>query len=212
MSKHFSLSELQTWGRFTRANFINTLSGFKSLSLIGTVNGKGVSNLAVFSNIVHLGADPALIGFINRPLSAAPHTLQNIQETGIYTVNLVTESMYKQAHQTSAKYPDGVSEFEMTGLTAEFKEGCIAPFVAESPVQYVLKFEQVMPIELNNTFLVIGSLQEAFVPVGIQEEDGFLDLAKAGILTSLGTSGYYKTEKISRLSYAKVDLPITEIQ
>jgi flavin reductase (DIM6/NTAB) family NADH-FMN oxidoreductase RutF len=203
MSKHFSLSVLQTLDRFTRANFINSLSGFKSLSLIGTVNGKGVSNLAVFSNIVHLGADPALIGFINRPLSAAPHTLQNIQETGIYTVNLVTELMYKQAHQTSAKYPDGVSEFEMTGLTAEFKEGYIAPFVAESPVQYVLKFEQVMPIELNNTFLVIGSLQEAYVPADIQEEDGFLDLAKAGILTSLGTSGYYKTDKIDNLPYAK---------
>ena len=205
MSKHFSLSELQTWDRFTRANFINSLSGFKSLSLIGTVNGKGVSNLAVFSNIVHLGADPALIGFINRPLSAAPHTLQNIQETGIYTVNLVTESMYKQAHQTSAKYPDGVSEFEMTGLNEEFREGCLAPFVAESPVQYVLKFEQVMPIELNNTFLVIGSLQQAYVPAGIQEEDGFLDLAKAGILTSLGTSGYYKTDKIDNLPYAKVN-------
>ena len=205
MSKHFSLSVLQTLDRFTRANFINSLSGFKSLSLIGTVNGKGVSNLAVFSNIVHLGADPALIGFINRPLSAAPHTLQNIQETGIYTVNLVTELMYKQAHQTSAKYPDGVSEFEMTGLTAEFKEGYIAPFVAESPVQYVLKFEQVMPIELNNTFLVIGSLQEAYVSAEIQEEDGFLDLAKAGILTSLGTSGYYKTEKINNLPYAKVN-------
>ncbi len=203
MSKHFSLSELQSWDRFIRANFINSLSGFKSLSLIGTVNGKGISNLAVFSNIVHLGADPALIGFINRPLSAAPHTIQNIQETGVYTVNLVTESIYKQAHQTSAKYPDGVSEFEMTGLTEEFKEGCVVPFVAESPVQYVLKFEQLMPIELNNTFLVIGSLQAAYVQAGMLEEDGFLDLAKAGILTSLGTSGYYKTEKINTLPYAK---------
>lgn len=203
MSKHFSLSELQTWDRFTRANFINSLSGFKSLSLIGTVNGQGISNLAVFSNIVHLGADPALIGFINRPLSAAPHTIQNIQETGFYTVNLVTESIYKQAHQTSAKYPDGVSEFEMTGLTEEFKKGCVVPFVAESPVQYVLKFEQLMPIELNNTFLVIGSLQAAYVQAGMLEEDGFLDLAKAGILTSLGTSGYYKTEKINTLPYAK---------
>jgi flavin reductase (DIM6/NTAB) family NADH-FMN oxidoreductase RutF len=202
MKKHFSLTELQSFDRFTRANFINSLSGFKSLSLIGTVNNKGVSNLAVFSNIVHLGADPALIGFVNRPLSAAPHTIQNIQETGFYTVNLVTESMYKQAHQTSAKYPDGVSEFEMTGLTEEYREGCVAPFVAESPVQYVLKFEQVMPIELNGTFLVIGSLQEAYIPGEIQE-DGFLDLAKVGILTSLGSSGYYKTEKINTLPYAK---------
>lgn len=204
MNKHFSLSEIQTWDRFTRANFINTLSGFKSLSLIGTVNAARQSNLAVFSNIVHLGADPALIGFINRPLEAAPHTLKNIQETGFYTLNLVTEAMYKQAHQTSAKYPEGVSEFEMTGLTEEYREGCIAPFVAESPVQYVLKFEQLMPIELNNTFLVIGSLQEAYVPAEIQEEDGFLDLAKAGIITSLGNSGYYQTEKITKLPYAKI--------
>ncbi len=205
MSKHFSLSELQTWDRFTRANFINSLSGFKSLSLIGTVNSNGVSNLAVFSNIVHLGADPALIGFVNRPLSAAPHTLTNIQETGFYTVNLVTESIYKQAHQTSAKYPDGVSEFEMTGLTEQFRDGCSAPFVAESPVQYLLKLEQVIPIELNGTFFVIGSLQEAYVPAEIKEEDGFLDLAKAGIITSLGTSGYYKTDKIDNLPYAKIN-------
>jgi flavin reductase (DIM6/NTAB) family NADH-FMN oxidoreductase RutF len=205
MNKYFSLAEIQTWDRFTRANFINTLSGFKSLSLIGTVNGKGISNLAIFSNIVHLGADPALIGFINRPLEAAPHTLSNIQETGFFTVNLVTESMYMQAHQTSAKYADGVSEFEMTGLTEQFREGCSAPFVAESPVQYLLKLEQVIPIELNDTFFVIGSLQAAYVPVEIQEEDGFLDLAKAGILTSLGTSGYYKTEKIDNLPYAKIN-------
>ena len=205
MNKHFSLAEIQTWDRFTRANFINTLTGFKSLSLIGTVNKAGESNVAVFSNIVHLGADPALIGFINRPLEAAPHTLQNIQETGFFTVNLVTESMYKQAHQTSAKYADGVSEFEMTGLTEQFREECSAPFVAESPVQYLLKLEQVIPIELNDTFFVIGSLQAAYVPVEIQEEDGFLDLAKTGILTSLGTSGYYKTEKIDNLPYAKVN-------
>jgi flavin reductase (DIM6/NTAB) family NADH-FMN oxidoreductase RutF len=205
MNKYFSLAEIQTWDRFTRANFINTLTGFKSLSLIGTVNKAGESNVAVFSNIVHLGADPALIGFVNRPLAAAPHTLSNIQETGFFTVNLVTESMYKQAHQTSAKYANGVSEFEMTGLTEQFREGCSAPFVAESPVQYLLKLEQVIPIELNDTFFVIGSLQAAYVPVEIQEEDGFLDLAKAGILTSLGTSGYYKTEKIDNLPYAKIN-------
>jgi hypothetical protein len=69
----------------------------------------------------------------------------------------------------------------------------------------VLKLEQVVPIELNGTYFVIGSLQSAYVTAGIQEEDGFLDLAKAGIITSLGTSGYYKTEKIDNLPYAKVN-------
>jgi flavin reductase (DIM6/NTAB) family NADH-FMN oxidoreductase RutF len=92
----------------------------------------------------------------------------------------------------------------MTGLTEEYRAGCLAPFVVESPVQYVLKLEQVIPIELNNTFFVIGSLQSMYFPEELMEEDGFLDLAKSGILTSLGTSGYYKTTKIDNLPYAKV--------
>jgi flavin reductase (DIM6/NTAB) family NADH-FMN oxidoreductase RutF len=82
-----SPEELNSYDRFYRANLINSLSGFKSASLIGTKNKDGISNLAIFSNIVHLGADPALIGFVNRPLEAAPHTLTNIETTGFYTIN-----------------------------------------------------------------------------------------------------------------------------
>ena len=80
MQKHLRLEDLQGYDRFTRANLINSLSGFKSASLIGTVNKNGEANLAIFSNIVHIGADPAFVGFLNRPLEAAPHTLSNIQE------------------------------------------------------------------------------------------------------------------------------------
>ena len=74
----YSLSDIQSWERFYRGNFINSLSGFKSASLIATVNKAGNSNLGIFSNIVHIGADPALIGFVNRPKEAARHTLRDI--------------------------------------------------------------------------------------------------------------------------------------
>ena len=84
--QHISIVTIKTWERLYRANFINCLSGFKSASLIGTVNAVGQPNLAVFSSIVHLGSDPALIGFINRPLAAAPHTINNIKATGVYTI------------------------------------------------------------------------------------------------------------------------------
>jgi hypothetical protein len=43
-----------------------------------------------------------------------------------------------------------------------------------------------------------------YFPEELMEEDGFLDLAKSGILTSLGTSAYYNTTKIDNLPYAKV--------
>ncbi len=200
----FPHTTIQTWERFYRANFINSLTGFKSVSLIGTVNQKGQTNLAIFSSMVHLGSDPALIGFINRPIQAAPHTLANIQATEIYTVNHVHPSFLELAHQTSAKYPEEVSEFDELGLTPEFIDSIAAPFVKESKVKYALSLEEIIPIKLNNTFLVIGKLQH----VTLEEEeillpDGFLELSKTSSLCSNGIDAYYSTQLIDRYEYAK---------
>ena len=201
--KSFSVEQIKLMDRFTRTHFINTLSGFKSVSLIGTINKFGQANLAIFSNLVHIGADPALIGFVNRPTEAAPHTLANIQATEFYTVNHVQQDIYAKAHQTSAKYPEHISEFEAVGLTPLFRPGISAPFVEESKVQYVLKLEEVIPIKLNGTFLVVGSLQQAFIPEEIMDEDGYLSIGKANSLCSLGINGYYETKLLEKLPYAK---------
>ncbi len=201
--KSFSAEQIKLMDRFTRTHFINTLSGFKSVSLIGTINKVGQTNMAIFSNLVHIGADPALIGFVNRPLEAAPHTLANIQATEFYTVNHVHQDIYAKAHQTSAKYPEHISEFEAVGLTPLFRPGISAPFVEESKVQYVLKLEEVIPIKLNGTFLVVGSLQQAFIPEEIMDEEGYLSIEKANSLCSLGINGYYETKLLEKLPYAK---------
>lgn len=201
----FSLSDIQSWERFYRGNFINSLSGFKSASLIATVNKAGNSNLAIFSNIVHIGADPALIGFVNRPREAAPHTLSNIEATGQYTINLIPANLIAQAHQTSAKYAEEESEFKAVGLTEEFTEYSKAPFVFESPVKYAMELKEIIPIKFNNTFFVVGAVAGVFADEQILAADGFLDLEKANIVTSLGIDGYYATEKLARFSYAKPD-------
>lgn len=207
----FSLTDIQSWERFYRGNFINSLSGFKSASLIATVDQDGRSNLAIFSNIVHIGADPALIGFVNRPREAAPHTLNNIEATGAYTINLIPANLIEQAHQTSAKYADGESEFAAVGLTEEFTEHSKAPFVFESPVKYAMELKEIIPITFNNTFFVIGAVTGVFVDEQILATDGFLDLEKANIITSLGIDAYYSTEKLARYSYAKPGKELTRI-
>jgi flavin reductase (DIM6/NTAB) family NADH-FMN oxidoreductase RutF len=201
-----SSSTIQTWERFYRSNFVNSLTGFKSASLIGTINQKGQTNLAIFSSIVHLGSDPALIGFINRPIQAAPHTIANIQSTGVYTVNHIHLSFLDLAHQTSAKYPEEISEFDELGLRPEFHEATRAPFVKESKIKYALTLEQIIPIELNNTFLVIGKLQFVKLEEGILLQDGFLELDKASSLCSNGIDAYYSTQLVDRYEYAKPGL------
>jgi flavin reductase (DIM6/NTAB) family NADH-FMN oxidoreductase RutF len=200
---HFTSANIQSWERFYRTNFINCLSGFKSATLIGTNDTAANPNLAIFSNIVHIGADPALIGFINRPLEAAPHTLCNIKATGIYTMNHIHTSFIKAAHQTSAKYASGVSEFEKTGLTIEWKENIPAPFVGESKIKYVLELEEIVPIKQNGTYLVIGKVSAIFLEENIVDEDGFLHIENAGSISSLGIDGYYEPHFITRLPYAK---------
>lgn len=203
---------IQTWDRFYRANFINSLTGFKSVSLIGTINQNGQTNLGIFSNLVHIGSDPALVGYINRPIKAAPHTLSNIQSTGFYTINHIHPSFLEQAHQTSAKYPDEVSEFDEVGLIPEYIDNMPAPFVKESRIKYGLTLEEIIPIKLNDTFLVIGRIQQVKLDSSIVLQDGYLELDKAMSLCSNGIDGYYSTQFIERYTYAKPGLRVEKIK
>jgi flavin reductase (DIM6/NTAB) family NADH-FMN oxidoreductase RutF len=189
---------------------VNSLSGFKPVSLIATVNKAGQPNLAIFSNIVHLGADPALIGFINRPKEAAPHTIRNIEETGVYTINHILPAFVEKAHQTSAKYADEINEFDAVGLTAVHKDGFSVPYVAESHVQMALSLSEIIPLS-NGTFLVVGALEHAYVNEQSVANDGFIELAKEGSIVSAGLDAYYTTTPLQRFAYAKADQPLTEI-
>ncbi len=202
---------IESWERFYRANFINSLTGFKSVNLIGTSNIQGQINLGIFSSIVHIGSNPPLVGYINRPIIAAPHTLANIVATEVYTINHIHQSFMQKAHQTSAKYEVGVSEFEEVGLTPEFKENIAAPFVKESNIKYALSLQEIIPIKLNDTFLVIGKVISIHIENDIVSEDGFLHLDKVNSLCSNGIDGYYSTELIERYKYAKPGIPSQKI-
>jgi flavin reductase (DIM6/NTAB) family NADH-FMN oxidoreductase RutF len=201
--QYFSINEIKGWDRFYRANFINSLQGFKPVSLLGTVSENGIPNLAIFSNIIHIGADPALIGFINRPIEAAPHTIQNIKLTGEFTINHIQASFVAAAHQTSAKYSTDQNEFLETGLKTFFLENLKAPFVAESEIKYGLELVEIVPITHNNTFLVIGSITHVLLKEGLIQQDGFIDANKAQKVPSFVFDGYSSTVPIERFEYAK---------
>jgi flavin reductase (DIM6/NTAB) family NADH-FMN oxidoreductase RutF len=196
-------TDIADWDRFYRANFINSLTGFKSASLIGTANTTGQPNLAIFSSIVHIGSNPALVGYINRPVQASTHTLANIQATGMYTINHIHPSFLQQAHQTSAKYAADISEFEEVGLTAAYSDGILAPFVKESHIKYALSLQEIIPITLNNTFLVIGKIKTVYIKEGILTNDGFLSIDQANSVCSNGIDAYYITTPMGRYQLKK---------
>jgi flavin reductase (DIM6/NTAB) family NADH-FMN oxidoreductase RutF len=211
MQKYFSSDDIIAMEKQTRVHFINSLSGFKSVALIGTVDKNRKTNLAVFSSLVHIGANPALIALIFRPSPPERNTLNNLLETGFYTVNHINETIYKKAHQTSARYEKEISEFDQTGLTPIYRNDFKAPFVNESSVQIGIKFREKINIDINNTIMVIGEIMQVHFPENCLSNDGFLDLEKANSITCSGLDSYHKTVQLDRLSYAKPHKEITSL-
>ncbi|WP_442266590.1 flavin reductase family protein [Tenacibaculum sp. ZS6-P6] len=199
----FKKENISGFDHIYKINLMNSLSGYKSANLIGSISPDGKENVAVFSSIVHLGSNPPLLGFILRPTTVPRNTYENIKETGFYTVNHITKRITEDAHHSSAKYDKGVSEFEMTNLTPEYKKNFIAPFVQESPVQIGMKYVEEYYIKANDTIMLVGEIQFFEVEDHMLQEDGFLNLSKGNVATINGLDGYAIPNLFTRYEYQR---------
>jgi flavin reductase (DIM6/NTAB) family NADH-FMN oxidoreductase RutF len=207
--KAINRSEINEMEKFYRINLINSLIGFKPLNLLGTCNTVGIPNLSIISSAFHLGANPPLLGLVMRPQREHNDTLNNIRVTGQYTLNNVLPDWYKQAHQTSASYASGISEFDMCGFHEWYKEGFKAPFVQESTVRIGLELREIIDVAINGTTIVIGEIVQLLIDDLIIEENGTVDHSQAGSMAVSGLDRYFIPQFVGRLSYAK---PGTEPQ
>jgi flavin reductase (DIM6/NTAB) family NADH-FMN oxidoreductase RutF len=186
-----------------RGRLINSVPGAKSDSLIGTKGLDENENLALFSSVVHLGAHPALIGFVMRPVHSDRHTYQNIVSTGRYTINGVTEKMHTRARQTSAKYPANVSEFEACEIEKIYLDKFPVPFCRGSLVKIGCVLEDDIAIPANGTRLIVGRIELLSVPDECVGPDGYIDVARAESTAITGLDGYHCLGPVRRYRYAE---------
>ena len=201
---HLTKSDIQQKSRIERLNLINSITGIKPANLIGTISDDGQTNLAIFSSVVHLGSNPAILGMVMRPQAdVRRHSWENIMQNGFYTINHVHQDFILQAHYTSAKFEKEESEFEKCGLTEEYLADFKAPFVKESHIKIGMKFLQAIPIEINQTTLIIGEILHAIIPDKAVDEKGHIDLANAETAGISGLNSYYSLNKIAQFPYAR---------
>lgn len=186
-----------------RTTLINSLAGFRQAVLVGTQSSEGHHNLAIFNSLMHLGAHPALYGLINRPDSVQRDTLQNIISTKAYTLNYVRAADYKRAHQTSARYDKQISEFEAVGFEPAYLPSCTAPIVKNAVVSIAMQLEEIIPIAINGTILIVGSVQQIHIDEQLVEKDGFVSLSEEQVVISQGLDAYFIPSPLGRLAYAK---------
>lgn len=203
---YLSKKDIEDTPRIKRLNIINSVTGIKPANLIGTKSTDGYPNVGIFSSVVHLGSDPALIGFVFRPQDKTPRdTYNNIKDTGYYTLNQVPVSLVEKAHFTSAKFPKTTSEFEACKLTEEYKYDFYAPFVKESSLKIGLEMVEEIPIPVNKTVLMIGTILHLSFPDEMMLESGQLDLEKIDTAGISGVDSYYQLQKIAQFKYAHLE-------
>ena len=206
---HYSREDIVQLDKISRLNLINSITGIKPANLIGTKSTSGQENLAIFSSVVHLGSNPALIGMMTRPVDIVPRdTYSNIKETGVYTINHVHSSQISKAHYTSAKFDRSVSEFQACGFNSEYINEFSAPFVSESKCKFALELREMIPIQLNGTILVIGEIRDIYINDDVLSDDLQVDLAQLDTVGISGLNRYYSLQFEKELPYARVeDLP-----
>lgn len=200
---NFNRDQISAMEKRFRTTFINSLPGYKCLQMLGTISDKGITNLALFNSVFHLGANPALLGMIFRPDGDDHDSLENIKQTGQYTLNNVLPDWFQQAHQTSARFPSGYSEFAPCGFDEYYFEDFKAPFVKQSSIKIALEMRDLIEIPINNTRMLIGEVIHVLMEDNFVENDGYVDHLKAGTVTVVGLDSYFSTNHLGRLAYAK---------
>jgi flavin reductase (DIM6/NTAB) family NADH-FMN oxidoreductase RutF len=203
----FTAADIAGMELLARVQFATSLPGAKPISLIGSIDSAGQTNLAPFSSILHLGSSPCLLGMISRPDLVDRHTLANLSETRAWTINHLHPEIVDAAHQSSARYPKEVSEFDATGLTPHFEPGFAAPFVAESRFRIGMELEDIIHIAANDTKLIVGRVVLVQIVENALTTHGGIDIIGLECLASTALDTYFNLQPLARLAHAKPGIP-----
>ncbi|MEJ6795748.1 MAG: flavin reductase [Flavobacteriales bacterium] len=197
-------TDLENASKVFRLNLINSITGIKPANLIGSISNSGQTNLAIFSSVIHLGSNPAYLGFIMRPIGDVPrHTYENILENEVYTINSVPTKLVEKAHYTSGKFSREESEFERCHIETEYIDEFKPPFVKESPIKLGMKLQDQVPIKLNGTTMIIGSIEHLIIPDNLVAENGYVNLDEGEVAGISGLNTYYDLKKIGQFPFVR---------
>ncbi|HEY9688044.1 MAG TPA: flavin reductase family protein [Coleofasciculaceae cyanobacterium] len=167
----------------------------RPIAWVSTRSKAGVLNLAPFSFYTGVCSNPPTILFcptVRGSDGAKKDTLLNIEETGEFVVNVVSEDVVRQMNQTAAEYPRGVDEFREVGLTPAASVVVQPPRVLESPLSMECKLQQIVPVGdggLGSGNVVLGTIVQFHVRADLYH-NGRIDTAGLKPVARLAGAAY----------------------
>ncbi len=125
-------------------------------------------------------------------------SLRNIQETGVFAVNIVSVEMLHPMNATSAALPHGVDEFTHAGLARAECATIPCPRVADAPATLECRMTQVIPLLGEANFLVLGEVTGVHLRDDCLTEGRF-DVTRFFPLARLGYKDYTVVREVFEL-------------
>jgi flavin reductase (DIM6/NTAB) family NADH-FMN oxidoreductase RutF len=161
-------------------NLINGLVAPRPIAWVTTLNPDGSVNAAPFSSYNYLCINPPILGFgvaaVADGVREIKDTARNIERTGEFVVNVVTEDLGEQMNITGVDFPPDVSELEMAGLTAEPSQVVKPPRIKEAHAALECRRYQMIKPGPGESRIILGKV------VAIYVEDQFVDPAGPYVL------------------------------
>ncbi len=133
----------------------------RPIAFVATQSPDGQNNLAPFSFFTAVSSKPPTICFapsLRGNAAQKKDTLRNIEQTGEFVVNIVTEDIAVPMNDTATDFPPEVDEFAYTGLTPLPSQLVKPPRVKESPINMECRLYKIVTVgsEAGGGALVIG--------------------------------------------------------
>jgi flavin reductase (DIM6/NTAB) family NADH-FMN oxidoreductase RutF len=170
----------------------------RPIAFVSTVDAGGVRNLAPFSYFTACSTNPPVVCFCSAVRSGPQpqkDTLLNIEATGEFVVNIVSEELTVQMNMTSAEAPPYVDEFELSGLTPLKSDLVRPPRVAESKVHMECRLRQVIRVseKPGGGNLVLGDVLRFHVREDVLGDGLKIDAEKLKAIGRMGGPTYVRT-------------------
>ena len=171
----------------------------RPIAFASTLSKSGKPNLSPFSFFNLFSFNPPILVF--SPLrkgsdNTAKHTLINCETTREVVINVVNYDIVQQMSLSSADYPNGINEFLKSGLTP-IPSDIVKPYrVAESPVQFECKVNEIIPLgkEGGAGNLIICEVVKIHINEAVLDENGAIDPFKIDLVSRLGSDWYSRTK------------------
>ena len=168
----------------------------RPIAWVSTVDTEGAANLAPFSFFNAVSGNPPMLLFCSGSrASGAKDTWRNVEATGEFVVNVVTEALGEQMNLTATDLPPDIDEFSYANLERLPSTMVKPPRVGASPAHFECQLQQIVPIGGNppSSAIIIGTIVQLHIAADLVDENYRVDMAALQLLGRHAGNSYSRS-------------------